>query len=408
MVVDWSDLTADQQRIMLASPHLDIKSGCELLNFDLTVQDDITGSLVPAGGQVQWTGNATIHRGCTATLKQRLVWGVDLIRLYRVWTDPITGLSARANRGVFIVNTPGQDLGADLPSYQVTGQDRMAWLTRQVGYSYVIHAGTNVLAAIAQVFVDAGLTGVLIDSSSATALVPTDMVYPLIPVSDVSSATTGALPGDSGQTASDPSSPATWVQILNDLAGLIAYRGVWADEAGYYRLGPYADPGTRTPTASFTANLASDLTAIRIRVARSVQRVIATFNTWIFTNSTMPDVAGVPAVPTEGAGIYTVTNTDDGPAAINAMNGLIFPTQISYPAADQASLEAMGDAKVAADKRTVVTGSLSTVSYPPASHYDVFTLTDAALDEGSCKAEATQWTDPLDGASTAWQWTKVG
>lgn len=406
---DWSTLTVDQQTTLLTARFLDIVSGCELLGFDLTVQTDISSEFVPAGGSVQWTGNATIHRGCTCTLKRRLSWGIDQIRIYRTWTDPVSGISARANRGVFIVNSPGQDLGSDSPSYAVTGQDRMAFLTRQVGYSYVIAAGTNVLAALAQVFIDAGLpASALIDGSRADATVPTDMVYPLIPVSDASSASAAvAVVADSGITASDSSSPATWVQIINDLIGLVAYRGVWADENGKYRCGPYANPASRTPTGIFTANKETGTGAIRIRVARSVQRVVNVFNKWIFTNSTLPDVAGVPAVPTEGAGIYTVENDTDGPSSIDAMHGLVSPTQISYAAADQAALEAMGDARVASDKRTVVTGSLSAVSYPPISHYDVFTLNDTALDEGTCTAEVTQWSDPLDSGSIALQWQKV-
>lgn len=409
-MTDWTDLDPDAQAALIAAPSLEVDAGCELLGFDLTVVEDISTDLDASTATVQWNGNATVHRGCSVTLSRRLNWGSDLIRLYQTLTDEVSGVSARRNLGVFCLTEPDQPIGETPASYQVTGQDRLFLLNRQVGYSYVVYSGTNVLAALAQVFVDAGLTGVQIDSSKASATTPTDMVWPLIPATDTSSAAPTVT--DTGSDATDPTAPATWLRIVNDLGGLIAYRGVWADENGLYQLGPYTDPSSRAPTFTWDANSVTSV----VGVQRTVTRTTPNVNKWIFVNTSLPDTTmtdsssdeiDVPAVPVEGDGIYTVVNASDGPASVDARNGLVWPTQINYAAADQASLESMGDNRVAADKRTVATAAVTTAPFPAASHFDIFTWVDSGLDEQSWKVEATTWEVPLDGGDVSWGWQKV-
>lgn len=409
--LDWADLTDEQIATIITSPAREVDVGCELLNADLTVAEDISTDLKTDGADVTWNGLARVHRDCKITLSRVLPWGISLVRLYEIHTDKIGGgLSARRNIGAFCLTAPDQPLGEDPAAYAVTGQDRTYLLDRQVGRSYVVPATTNVVAALGQAITDAGLTGVRIDSTRADATVPTDMVWPLIPAAAISSADEAGVidevPADLGILTDDTASPATWRRIINDLAGLIGYRGVWADEDGYYRLGPYADPASRAPT--FTMD-ATDTVSSVVAIDRTVTRDLwSTPNTWIFVRSNMPDVGGVPATPTEGDGLYTVVNTNDGPSSIEAMGGLAVPVQISYTAADQAALVTQGNARVAADKRATTTAKVNTVPFPQAGHFDVFTWRDDGLDESTWKVEATSWRMPLGGGDTEWTWTRVG
>jgi hypothetical protein len=409
--VDWSELTTDQVKALVSAANVKTTTGADGLLSNLSFAQDLTKALDVSTASVEWDGASTIHRICrNLGLLTRLNWGTDLVRLYQTLTDPVSGLSAKRNIGVFTQARPDQQLGVSPTTYQVAGQDRIYFLTRQVGYSYVIPAGSDVLTALGQVFTDAGIAAstVLIDGSAAGSTTPTDMVWPLIATSDASSAGgEQTTTSDSGTTTDDASGPTTWLQIINRLCGLIAYRGVWCDESGFYRLGPYADPGDRSPTFTFDATARASL----VSVNRVVSRPVAGFNRWIFINSTLPDVDGVPAVPAIGAGIYQVDNTDDGPGSINALGGDpfgVWPTQISFAAADQASLEAQGNLRVAADKRVPASAKVATARYPAASHYDIFTWIDDGLDEGQWIVEATSWQMPLKGAEMTWAFTKVG
>lgn len=404
-VPDWSELTADQQLTLLTAGALQVRSGCELVDFTtLAVLSDLTSALIPAGGYVRWDGTNLVHRTSAFALREELAWGVDLLRLFKVWTDPISGVTCRGDRAVQIVSAPDQDLAATPTTWAVTGQDRTAWLDRLVGRSYSIAAGANVLATMRQVITDAGLSGAVIDTSASAATVPTAMAYPFLPVDATPSVVSAAaIPADSGRTSVDPSSPATWRQILSDLCELVVYAGPFSDASGVLQLGPYVDAALRDPSFTFNA-----LDPQILGAPRSVNRSKAQANEWYFLNTALPDVGGVPATPVIGNGIAYRINASDGPSSVTSMKGLVCPAPpIQVAAADQVTLEAIADAQVAALKRTVKTASLSTRSFPGAAHFDVFRWVDAALAEGEWLAEAMSWNDPLDGGRTAWSMSKV-
>jgi hypothetical protein len=414
-VTDWADLDPVDRASLLSSPKLEVTVGCELVNFDLTVaDDDLATDLDPSSGTVQWTGAATVHRGCTVTLSRQLDWGNALIRLYRTYFDGLTGLSARANRGVFVLMAPDRPIGETPQSWQVTGQDRLYLLNRQVGRSYVVPLldgssnPTKVLAAVAQVFVDAGLTGVLIDSTRAAAVMPQAMTWPLIPAQ--SDTAPVVPPPDSGQGDTATSGPSTWQQIVNDLLGLINYRAVWCDENGMFRCDPYLAPESRQSAFTFDADDEFRSTVAENRTESGNYYAPDTPNLYIFQWSNIPDVSDgaggtTPATPVEGNGLYT-RPVSSGPTSAAARNGLVWPTQVQLTAASQTDLVAQAERRVADDLRLVTTLSpLSTVPFP-ASHYDVLTVTDKALG-GSWVVEAQSWTEHLDGGDTEWQFQRV-
>jgi hypothetical protein len=338
-----------------------------------------------------------------------LPWGSSLVRLFQTLTDNLSGLAARRNLGVFCLTAPDQvlgetvtlDDGSQATGYTVSGQDRLYLLQRQIGSSWVVGPDHSVLQAVAEAFAAAGLSGVQIDTTASAATTPGFMVWPLVATDDTSSTATGSVTLADG-TTTDGSGPTTWLTVINDLLALVAYRGVWCDENGIYRCGPYTDPGMRPSQFTFDAD-ADDST---VGVSRTrTQDLWKAPNTWVFIQSNLPD--GV--VPADGAGIYyPPPNATDGPASESARNGLKWASVVSFTAADQASLVAQGDAQIAKDKRAGLTLQITTAPYPCAGHFDVFTYRDQAIPGGQVKVQATSWQIPLNGDPVSWTLEQVG
>lgn len=409
-IPDWSDLTADQQLTLLSAPNLQVTSGLELLDTNLIATDDLTEFMIPAGGSVRWDGSATVNRTFSAGLKVELAWNRDLVRVYRTYTDDLSGITCRGDKGVFIAAAPTQDLASTPTVWQVTGQDQMAWLNRSIDQSFTFAANSNVFAAIKQVIGAAGVRPFTIDPFQKTALIPTTMSYSL-PTSGESlssaSLVTPPLPGSSQQ---DASGAPTYLQILNDLAALINYQAPYFDSSGQGQLQQNLPFDQRTPTFLFDSRVPNVVSQ-----PRSLTRIPPPFNSWRFLSSSLPDVSGLPAVPTVGNGIVILENFDDGPSSIRQMNGMRFSTTVSLPASSQDALEAQGAAYVAAASRAAVSASVTTRAFPASGHFDVFAWYDPVLADGlwlgaggpSVLVAATSWVEALDGGSTQWTWQKA-
>ncbi len=355
-------LTAAQVSALITGSGVRVSAGTELLASDLTVTEDISDDV--AGGSVSRACLATIHGTCRLSLSRELDWDTALVRPFMILSDGAT--SARFNLGVYSLATPEYRYAESPVTYDAQGYDRLYLLNREVGDSYSVAAGTDVLTAIRQVFADAGLSGVLLDGSAAGKTLPRDKVWPLIPTE--------------GQ-------PETWLRIVNDLLAMVSYRGVWADQDGLYRSEPYVYPGTRgiewtLDEGAYTTIQGEDRTLVRDGWGRP--------NKWIFVQSNRASGA---AAPTEGDGIYTVDEHASDP------RGLTYPVQVSLDVADQASLVALGDQRVASDKRRVSTWRLSTAPLPLAGHFDVMTLVVNGI---ARRVQATDWEINLDGADMSW------
>jgi hypothetical protein len=382
-------LTDAQVTGLLTSPALEVAAGCELLNANLTVREDISNDL--AGGRISYNLYWRIHRACDLSLSRSLTWGVDLVRPFMVLTDGLTGVSARWNVGVFALTTPDRRVGETPETYDVQGYDRLYLLDRQVGDSYEIAGGVEYLKAVRDTIAAAGLSGVLLDGSAAGVTLPRAMTWPLV--------------SDGGD-----SEPVTWLRVVNDLLTAINYRAVWADQDGLFRSGPYVEPTARPVEWTFDAD---DVTSGIVGEDRSVlEDVWATPNRWLFVRSNLP--GDPPPEPTDGAGVYTVNNVDgtvlglSTPASVltsqNA-RGLVWPRTFDYDAASQAALVALGDRRVASDLRSATKYDLTTGPFPGAGHADIYRYTDAAV--GSRKVQAAQWEFDLAGSDVRWLWEAV-
>lgn len=376
-----SAFTEAQVRSLLAAPTLRVGKGLELLAPDLSVRADISRDY--SGGTIKRTMAADIHGTCSLNLARELAWGVDLVRPYRTLSDG--RITARWNRGVFCLTTPKTTLGTSLDVASVDGYDRLYLLQRQVARDYSVAAGTTYYAALVQAFADAGVTGYLIDSSAQASTLPAAKTWPLVADST-----------NPDQT----STPVTWLRVINDLGGAVNFRGVWCDENGLYRLQPYQAPSVRPVEYAFTADSGVRLLGPKRTRTRDAW---ATPNQWVFIAQNPP--SGVTPSKANGL-VYQRDNLAEdflSQAAYPVGRGLVWPAVFTYDAADAATLAALGDRRVAADRATVTTFDVTTSPFPGAGHADVFSYTDAAAG-GTYKVQATQWSEPQNSDQMSWTW----
>lgn len=363
-------LTEEQVTALLLADSLEVSGGCELLNPDLMLVEDISDDLAACTVERQML--ATQHGTVTLALSRELAWGTALVRPYTVLTSG--GVTARFNLGVFSLATPQRKVGTSLPLFDVTGYDRLYLLDRPVGDSYTVPAGTSYLTAVRNAITAAGLTGVLLDGTS-TATLPTARVWPLVPEQ-----------GEPGTT--------TWLNIVNDLLAAAGYRGVYADQDGLFRSEPYVAPSARAPEWTFRASgLLADVGQDRT-LTRDTWAVP---NRWVFINRTL--AGDPPPAPATGAGIYTV-NDLTSPLTGQAARGLVWPKVVTLEAADQAALVVQGDRIVSDDLRVTGLLEFETSPMPLAGHADVATLVDHEL--GSVKVTARSWRQDVTGGDTTW------
>lgn len=374
-------LTAAQVEAILRSTYLHVSYGCELLTPTLQVVEDMSADF--GGGTVTRTMDATIHGTAQVKMSRELVWGVDLIRPYMTVTDEQANTAARFNVGVFCLVTPDEDRGETPGTYNVQGYDRLYLLNRPIGDTYTVAAGVGYLAAVAAVIAAAGLTGVLLDTTAAAKTLPAPMTWPLI--------------RDPNSTSSTDNSNATWLRVVNDLLAAVNYRGMWCDENGFYRSAPYVNPRDRAPEFTFDSGTRTVLGS-KFTITKDVWSAP---NRWVFIQQNRD--ASLPA-PVEGAGRYTVNNVAEGPTSQLA-RGLVWTSVVPLDAADQVTLVAQGDQRVAADMAVSETRKVTTSPFPAAGHADVAIHDDPEL--GAVKVQALDWQLDLGGADVSWTWSVV-
>lgn len=358
--------TADQITALLTSRDIQVTAGCDLLDTSNTFVDDISADL--QGGEVDRDCYADVHGTCKLNLMRELAWGKDRVRPWMTLSDG--AITARFNLGVFVMTTPETKRGETPITYDVTGFDLLYLLQAEVGDTYVVTAdGTKTyLQAIRDAVTASGVGAtVLLAGDAQNTALPADMVWCL-----------------------SNSSPVTYLRILNDLLAAINYRGIWADPDGNLRSGPYATPSTRPVEWAFdTSDEQTDLLNPDRTLSQDVWGVP---NWWRFVRNRMT------TQPTEGAGLYTVTNQSDGPTSIDQLGRTV--RKVAYlDAADQTSLQSQGDRIVDQDRQVARTFDLSVDPLPIAGHFDVVTLTDAGSTD---KCQVASWAIPLDGSPGQW------
>lgn len=363
--------TAAQIIELLTGPAVQVTSGLELLDATNLLVEDMSADL--ESGSLSRSNYATIHGTATFNVSRALAWGRDRVRPYMILTD--AGVTARWNLGVYVMSTPHRVIAETPGVYQVTGSDLLYLLDSPIGDTYVVTSGTGYLAAVRSAINAAGGgTRVLLDGTAEAKTLPADMVWPLT-----------------------QSTLSTWLDVINKLLKAVGYRGIWCDWDGNYTSEPYQNPTVRAPEFTFDAD---DADASIVGASRTVTNDLwQAPNWWRFIASTWP------TTPAEGSGQYTVQNASDGPSS-QASIGRTVRKVVFVTAADQASLQALGDQTVSTDKRVaeLITATLS--PSPMQWHMDVAEYVDTAAG-GSVKVLTHQWTLDLAGADGQTQWEVV-
>jgi hypothetical protein len=353
-VVD--DLTPTDTRALVEALDVTPTLLVELLDADETFLADITDDVTSL--VMTHNINRTIHGSMTFTVSRQLVWGRQRIRPTLTLTSESLGLSNSWVMGVWCPATPDRQLGETPETYSVTALDKLARLDRPAGRSYSLPAGSDVLVDVERIItVEIGEPHILLDTPTGSTVTTNDMVWP---------------------------PDANWLKIVNEQLAAIGFRGVDCDRTGWYRSGPYVLPANRPIVWTFDADDELGSVVYPDRVVK----VDEVPNSWTFIASNWP------TPPVETNGIYTYTNTSDGPSSIDALGGGqlgVRPAAVrSLQAVDQAALVAQGDS-IAADARLALTHmTVATGQVPDIWHLSVVEHIDSALG-ATAKWAVQQW-----------------
>lgn len=358
-------LEEDAVRRLLTGDEVTVRCGLELVDNAGVFQMDLTDDL--RAGEVRHDNYARVHGSCKLSLLNGgLAWGRDRVRPYMELSDPWT--TARFNLGVYVLTTPQLPAGEAPATYEVDGYDLLYLLDSSgPGDTYVAHAGDAYYGVVVDIIVQSGAaTWVAIDGDLQNAPIPQSMVWALT------------------------EQPVSWLTIVNDLLASINYMPLWVNQDGVFRSGPYTAPSDRAE--EWTFDTSDPLTNIVAEERRTSAEAFGVPNWWRFIRR------NVTARPTEGAGLYTVTNQSEGLSSIDVV-GRTIRKVVHLEAADQAALVALGDKIVAEDKQVIRTYDIKVDPFPLAGHHDVTLFKDGAVD---VKCLTRSWTLPLDGSQGSW------
>ena len=365
--------TVAQVTALLVAPDIAVDFGVELLDASLNLVADISADV--AGGTVHRDNLAAVHGTVDLTISRQLAWGRDRVRPFMLLSSATAGVTrCRFNLGVYLLMTPATPLAETPITVAVVGYDQLHLLQDNIGDSYFVAAGSNVLTAVRAALTAAGITApVLLDSTASASVLASDLAFPL---------TSSASP--------------TWLQVVNALLATISYRGIWCDQDGNFRSEPYVNPSARP--VEWVFKVGDLLTGVVATDRTVVSDVWGTANWWRFVAN------GLAAAPLElvvgvstNNGQYTVQNTATGLSSQASVGRIVHAPVRFLDAVNDASLQAQGDAIVAADKRTTEVLTLKVSPMPIFWHFDVSVISDSALGSDR-KTQTRSWALPLDGS----------
>ncbi|CAI9417396.1 hypothetical protein [Nocardioides sp. T2.26MG-1] len=127
-------LTEEQVRDLITGDEVTVSSGLELLDSQNRFIEDISDDMV--GGTVGHEGRGTVHGTCSLQIQRPLAWGRDRVRVYRTLSNG--AVTARFNRGVYVLTTPKDQRGETPQTFDVQGYDLLQPLLDPVGDTYVV------------------------------------------------------------------------------------------------------------------------------------------------------------------------------------------------------------------------------------------------------------------------------
>jgi hypothetical protein len=365
---------AQVQYLIEQSPSFNTTMGMELVDQGLNLIGDVSDGL--AAANVSRNSYANIHASLSFTTDQALSWGNAIIRPYMVFTGQTAPGSAlasmRFNLGVYVTDTPEEDLTQDVSTFAATGYDILSLLDDPVGDAYSVDVGSYYLDAVESILLQRGFSQYVIDKAQGTATLPGPKTYAI-------------------------DDNVTWLTVVNDLLGAVGYAGIWSDWNGVLRVQPYQTPTGRSPEWVMTDDPAVTLLSQRRKRRRDFY---ATPNHWVFYRNTSTE-GDQPS--TDNGMRYEYTNQSDGDTSVDARGGRVITKVVGVDVADSLSLTRQAQATIDADMLVPTLVSIDTAPFPLAWHFDRFLLSDAQLGVAE-QVLASSWQMNLDGSDMSWDW----
>jgi hypothetical protein len=363
---------ADVVALIESAEAVTIGQGCELVDRDLNVIEDITEDMA-VGGSVTRSNYATLHGSAQLEFRRALDWGQAIVRPYMTLSDGTT--TARFNLGAYFTDVPKETIGETDTIFPVDAVDQLDPLADAVGDAYGVDAGDNVIDTVLGILSNRGYSQWVLDASRADATLPSSKAWAL-------------------------DSSITWLTVVNELLGSIGYQGIWADWSGRLRLQTYLRPIERNPEWIYrSSGPASMLYPVRERELD----LFGAPNRWVFYRGNQTEDETPLA---EGAGIFTYENAVEGPTSIEARGRTITAAPESLDAVDQDALvqQAMSKIDAAMNSKAAWTGT--TFPNPLTWHFDRYLYYDSTR-IAPIDVLSTQWTINLDGSPMQHTWSEV-
>lgn len=347
---------------VIESPWLEVEPGLELLDEDQVLIEDISDDLV--GGSVSHNNSNLIHGSATFQIERELAWHNQRLRPYMTVRNQ-TGEEYTYYLGVYLPNTPSRVSG-DVPQiFDVEAYDALTHINTPYGASLSVDEGTSYITQIETLLTAAGVPAYSIDQTEAATTTPSTFVW-----------------------AIDDRN--TYLKIINDLLLGIGYEELYSDRNGTLRAGPFAFPQDKSST--WTYNTESEDTIV-VEGARSESDLHEIPNKWVFIRDDPEQV-----LPSEGDGLYTVTNQSSGITSVDSRGRTITKIQNIKTAYSQTELEIIGDMIADKDQQPRTTVSMSSGPNPIHFHYEVVTLNAPEIGAASAKYLQESWQLDLSGA----------
>jgi len=363
------DLAAGDVEALIESESIEVVAGLELVDAagDPVNGGDLSDRLVSDQSAVERNNFAEIHGSCRLRIQGAIDWGAARVRPFMTILDEETGVEARFDLGVYLLDTPVRVIGSSPEEFDVEGYDLLAILDAPVGATYTTDAAVNVVAEVESILdaVGAGTPHLIASSDAVTA---TARTWPL-------------------------DETTTWLRIVNDHLLSIGHRGLWADWHGRYRSEPQVSPADRDPEWTYDADSVTTIVGDDRAVTAEFHNAP---NRWVG----YIDNPAVGIAEPSTSGVYERVNEFDGPTSIEGRGGRTITKVKRLEAVDDDALAAQVDAIVDQDLRPDLGIEFKAGPNPLHWHLDVVGYRDVAVGP-PLKAPVHKWQLPLDGSDMA-------
>ncbi len=359
---------AQVEGLIKTDASIKIGFGMELIDRDLNILGDVTDNLRECSTSRDNT--ATIHGGCTFDISTQLPWGRAIVRPYMTIKNSL--ITATFHQGAFFTSTPNIRTDRTPRTYTVQGYDILNALNTLVGDSFAIGVGDNYLTVVESILTGQGYSQYSIDPTRASTNAPSAKGWPL-------------------------DETTTWLQIVNELLAAVGYRPIYSDWAGRLVCEALVD----------TINSAAEWTYTRgkfdgqmVPESEITHDFFATPNRWVGVNGN----TSTTATPTEGSGIYTYVNQNQGETSV-AERGQVITKVMTVDAADQSALVAAVLAQVGIDKNIGTTMEAQSSANPLHWHQD--TVSVETLELGIVRMKQVKWAMNLRTGGMSHSWAAI-